>query len=277
MGLERHLRIWHVISTAQFTIAAGLVTVLGLRQIGLNVWAVLALSTPVFALVVLGVLLYGFEVSRGAIGGRDEAEYPLTGSICYRVFYVVTPVVGGVVGALDYGLAQGWRGAIEGWTLGTVIPACIVWLFLDLLIAAIEMALPESRRLRALRVARDRERKEELDHQKRQKVEELRTERRAVLARLAPMMDERTRRLRELLLLSVDDPRLGREEAALIGLEVWQAGGMAVMKEVFTGTVRQCAERGRSDLATHLDYWWDGVGEWRQGEMAPVLPSGEDL
>ena len=44
------------------------------------------------------------------------------------------------------------------------------------------------------------------------------------------------------------------------------------MTELTATTARLCSQSGRADVVGHLDYWWDGVGEWRQGLFAPEVP-----
>jgi hypothetical protein len=269
---ERQLRIFHVIVTIQFVVSASLVLFWSLWQTNLSWWQIFSLSTQGVVVVILGALVYGFAVFSGAAGARSEGEHPFSGSIYYRVFYLVVPVLAGLAAGCDYFLSEGIIEGVLGWALGTVIAAYAVWLFVDATVGIVEISLGANRRLRRARIAA---RREEAERRKRERAEflaRLRAQRAARLAALAPVVEKAAGRLTQVLLNSADDPRRGSDEAALIALEVWQTAGMDTMKEVYAEVVRACASRGHRDLAARLDYWWDGVGQWRQGESASTVP-----
>lgn len=242
----------------------------GLRLAGLDWWAIFSLSTQGFVLVVLGMLIYAFAVFCGSVGERMPSEHPFTGSIYYRIFYLAVPVVGGVGGGLyTYFLeAAGAVEAVRTLALETVFSAYAVWLFIDPVSGIIESLLPESRRARAARLARAKAAREEKARHGRLWLEGLRAQRRSRIDKIRPALDSSAARLAAMLLESRGSANSGYDEAAAIGLEAWQAGGMDAMKELYAATARTCRERGRGDLAFHLDYWWDGVGEWRQAASA---------
>jgi len=268
---ERQLRVFHVIVTIQFVVSASLVMFWSLWQTNLSWWQIFSLSTQGVVVVIFGALVYGFAVFSGAAGARIEGEHPLSGSIYYRVFYLVVPVLGGLAAGCDYFLSEGIIEGVRGWALGTVIAAYAVWLVVDPIVGIAEISLPENRRLRRARIAAQKEEHERRRRERAELLERLRAQRSAKLAAQAAMVEKTTSRLTEVLLKSADDPRRGSDEAALIGLEVWQTAGMDTMKEIYATVARGCARRGRRDLAARLDYWWDGIGQWRQGESAAAV------
>jgi hypothetical protein len=148
-----------------------------------------------------------------------------------------------------------------------------MWLLVDPLAGLIESALPESRMLRTRRLARERERREHRRREKQLLLEKILAARKALLEQLRPAVEKHALRLRELLLDSAEDPWQRSEEGAIIGLAAWQLGGAPVMKQLYATTARLCAEGTGSDLVSYLDYWWDGVGEWRHGHGREALAS----
>jgi hypothetical protein len=274
MFKERNLRVFHIIVTAQFVISAALVVFWSLYEANLNWWAIFSLSTQAIVILVLGTLIYGFAVFCGSVGDRIEGEHPLSGSIYYRLFYLAMPVLAGVATGADYFVNEGALEGLRGWALGTVLSAYAIWLFIDPIVGISELALPGNRAIRRTRIAAEREKRERERHERAQLLTKLRAERVARAAALKPMVDEKAARLAAMVLDSADDPRRGYDEGAGIGLAAWQTAGMETMRDLYAATLRECRKRGRADLAGRLDYWWDGIGQWRQGETVKSISEG---
>ena len=268
MTLDRKIRVCHIIATAQFGVSAALIIFWSLRAAGLHWAAIFSLSATGVVLLVLAVLIYAFAVFRGVLGERTEAQHPLGGSLYYRLFYVVVPILGGVIVGLDYLFAEGINEAVRGWALGTVLAACIVWLVLDPVVGLVESALPRARRLRAEEAAARRARQGALERSRLRRLHEIRARRKGLHERLAPVLAERAERIVGLLRECAGTPRRAFDQSAAIGLETWRAGGSALMKELFDLVTRRCRDTGREDLPPLLDYWWDGIGDWRAGAVS---------
>ncbi len=266
MNNDRQLRKLHTAVTAQFTASAALIIFWSLYEAHLDWWAVFSISAHGIVIVFLGVLIYGFAVFRGAVGERIEAEHPLSGSVYYRFFYVLVPILGGIAVGSDYLLGAGPLEAVRGIALGTVLSAYVVWLFVDPALGMIESALPESRRLRAERLAAQRAKREALRTTKKRLLDEIRAKHREVLDGLRELIEERERELAELLAATDSNPAEGANRGALVALEIWQAGGMASLRELYTGVVERFEGDRRRWYAAVLDYWWDGVGDWKRRE-----------
>lgn len=270
MKSDRSIRILHTIVTAQFAASAALIIFWTLYQTRLGWWAIFSISAQAIVIVLFGVLIYGFAVYRGTIGERLETEHPLSGSIYYRVFYVVLPILAGLVSLDDAFLAGEATlplrllAGLRGCALGTVVSAYIVWLFVDTTVGIAESLMPEPRRLRAIRIERERALRDAARRQKELLLERVRAERKARMERLAPVIAGHAAQIASLLARSADDPSVGAGAAATIGLEMWQAGGVDCMRELFRAVERECSARNLSRLVSLLDFWWDGVGGWRR-------------
>jgi hypothetical protein len=274
MKSDRSIRILHTIVTAQFAASAGLIIFWTLYQTRLGWWAIFSLSAQAIVIVLFGVLIYGFAVFRGTIGGRIEAEHPLSGSIYYRAFYVVIPILGGLVSGVDALLAGSaplparLLAGLRGCALGTVVSAYIVWLFVDTAVGIAESLLTEPRRLHTVRLAREKEIRDAARREKEFLLERVRADKKALMERLAPLIEKCSAEIASLLKKSADDPSVGAGGAATIGLEIWQAGGVDCMRELFRAVERECSARNSSHLMPTLDFWWDGVGNWRRSRVS---------
>jgi len=268
MKQDRQIRILHTVVAAQFAVSAALIIFWTLYEAHLQWWAIFSISAQAVVIVVFGILIYGFALFRRTVGERIEAEHPLSGSVYYRFFYVVMPIFGGLASGIDYLTSEGLLPGLRGWALGTVLTAFVVWLFVDTAVGIGESILPETRRLRAVRLAGERELREAARREKELFLERLRAEKRATLERLRPVLDDRAQELMGLLAASADDPSVGSDRAVTIGLEVWQAGGVDCMNELFAAIDRLCAAGAKPQFTCILDYWWDGVGDWRRSRTS---------
>ena len=160
MPVERRLGICHMLATVQYLFSAAVVILWILLQTGLHWSIVFSLSTQGFAVVVLAAMIYGFATYRGAVGDRRTPEHPFTSCLPYRFLYLLVPVLSGLVGALDFWLVVGAWYVVLGLSVGTVLAASVMWLLVDPLAGLIETAFPQSRLLRAQRLAREQERRE---------------------------------------------------------------------------------------------------------------------
>ena len=274
MSDNRRLEIFHIVVTGQFAASAVAILFWSLYSAGFKWWAIFSLSAQGVVLVSLAVLVYGFAVFRGAVGERTQAEHPLTNSVYYRVFYLAVPLLGGIAGGLDYTVAGGLFEGVRGAALGTVATAFVVWVFVDPIVGVVESTLPESRRLRSERIARQREQRHRGRREKQRQLEILRAEHHAQMEALLPSIERYARRLAELLAESADDPRRGCNEGGAIGLDIWQTGGMQAMRALFQATIADCTDATGGLAAWYLDYWWDGVGGWKSGTPGCRVPSG---
>ena len=275
MPVERRLGICHMLVAVQYLFSAAVVVLWTLLQTGLHWSIVFSLSTQGFAVVALAAMIYGFATYRGAVGDRRLAEHPFTSSVPYRFLYLLVPVLGGLVGALDFWLVVGAWYVVLGLSLGTVLAATVMWLLVDPMAGLIESALPESRALRAQRLAKEQERRERRRREKQLILEKILAARKVALEQMRPAIEQHALRLRELLLESAEDPWQRSEEGANIGLAIWQLGGAPVMKQLYATTAQLCSESAQGDLVSYLDYWWDGVGEWRHGHGREAVASAQ--
>lgn len=268
-AVERRLSILHGAATLQLAGSTALVIFWTLKGAGFNWLALFSLSVQGVMVVGLGVLVYGFAAFLGAVGRRTSVEFPLTGSYPYRTYYLVTPMLAGFASGIDYLLAEGLIEGLRGFALGTVITAFVVWVVTDPFIGIIESLLPASRRLRSQRRALQLEARERRTRRNRELLSRLKGEKQARLSALEPVLARYRDRLVHILEDSRRDPDAGIEAGAAIGFELWRLDGIDCMKEMYSSIMQSCGRSADGYPASHLEYWWDGIGEWRQESTMP--------
>ena len=266
--LQGSLRTLHVVVTTQFFFAAAVIILYFLFRSAPDLWALFPLSAQGLVLLVLVVLVYAFAVARGVVGERDRDEHPFTGYYPYRIFYLILPVLGGVGGGILYLLSEGLIEGLLGAALGTVLPACAVWLAIDPLIGIIESLLPRARHSRRLRKQREKERQRERRRRRDDLIEELKAQRVARLKEQEPFLKDHAVRMAALLADTGGDLRERADAAGLIGLEAWQTGGPQLMKELARRALALLSEPLRQKSVMLLDDWWDTVGDGRSAPFA---------
>ena len=219
-------------------------------------------STPVAFLLVS---LYLFAIFRGiARSQKIEIEHPVTTSFCYLVFYVVSPFLGSLTGAVVAAhITQIWN----YWLVvaaGALATTFVVWIIIDPAAGMLEMLLPASRANRNHRLAQAEavSRQQQIARQRvladaeaAGKSEQARWEK-----NLRPYAEELVQ-----LLTNCDDEEDSREKQVIdIGLAVWKMGGLNCMRRLYS-MVADIRRKYRL-LPAYEDYisvWWDGVGTWQ--------------
>lgn len=268
MSRQRTLQLIHLASTVWFIICIVYILVLTLRQAGVRWWIVFSLSGHGLLITLTLISLYLFAIFRGISSSQKvQVEHLLTSTDYYRVFYVVTPLLGGFAGCLGMiGISTVGQFA-SGVALGTLGTTFLVWVIVDPLTGLLEMLLPSaSRRHRSQRIARAKalrqirqENRENLLQDVFVKEEQKRQQWREVLKPKAEM-------LAEMLAADEIDFKQIEYEAVGIGVKAWQIGGLSCMRELRDMAIELAKEKNKS-VVDYIGVWWDGIGSWRQPSL----------
>ena len=268
MNQRNKLKLVHFASTAWFMLAIGYILVLTLRQAGFNWWVIFSLSGHSVLVVFLLVSLYLFAIFRGISSSQKvQIEHILTSTDYYRVFYVITPLLGGFAGCLGMiGISTVGQFA-SGVALGTLGTTFLVWVIVDPLTGLLEMLLPSaSRRHRSQRIAQAKalrqskqENRESLLKDVFVKEEQKRQQWREVLKPNAEI-------LAGMLAADEIDFKQIECEAIGIGVKAWQIGGLSCMSELRDMAIELAKERNKS-VVDYIGVWWDGIGSWREPSL----------
>jgi hypothetical protein len=268
MSRQRTLKLVHLASTVWFIICIGYILVLTLRQAGVHWWVVFSLSGHGLLIALMLISLYLFAIFRGISSSQKvQIEHLLTSTSYYRVFYVITPLLGGFAGCLGMiGISTVGQFA-SGVALGTLGTTFLVWVIVDPLTGLLEMLLPSaSRRHRSQRIARAKalrqsgqENRESLLQDVFVKEEQKRQQWREVLKPKAEMLAG---------MLAADDIDFKQIEceAVGIGVKAWQIGGLSCMRELRDMSIELAREKNKS-VVDYIGVWWDGIGSWRQPSL----------
>ena len=270
MSRHRTLRLVHLASTVWFIICVGYILVLTLRQAGVNWWVVFSLSGHGALVALMLISLYLFAIFRGISSSQKvQIEHPLTSASYYRVFYVITPLLGGLAGCLGMIGISTIGQFVLGVALGTLGTTFLVWVIVDPLAGLLEMLLPPaSRRHRAERLVRAKALR-----QNRQKNRE------RLLAEVVANAELERRRWREVLkpkaeklagMLTADeiDFKQVERQAVGIGVNAWQIGGLSCMRELRDMAMALARQRNQNkSVVDYIGAWWDGIGSWREPSL----------
>ena len=269
METKQKISSIHLAGTIWFVICVGYILILTLLQSGVKWWIVFSLSIHGILLALLLISLYLFAIFRGISSSQKlHAEHPVTKTDQYAYFYAAVPFLGGLSGFLGMLGAETVHQFISGITLGTLAITFLVWVIIDPVLGLLEMVLPESRRHW---IQRQNELK--LAKENRQK------ERKRLLAQVLQQENSNHEHWREILkpqaeklasLLTSDksDFKKAEREAAGIGVEAWQMGGLSCMRELHDMALDVCREKNnKKDVTDFITFWWDGIGHWRDGSF----------
>lgn len=269
MKRQDDLRRVHIASTIWFVLAVGYILVLAMRQAGVRWWVVFSLSGHGLLIASVLISLYLFAIFRGISSSQKvQIEHPLTCTTYYALFYVLTPLLGGLAGCLGtIGERTAWQFFL-GVSMGTLGVTFLVWVILDPVIGLLEMLLPASRAHRMQRLAQARVEKElrqkHREHLLAQVLANEDSDRRNWREQLKPQAE----RLAGLLAHDGIDLKQAEREAVSIGVSAWQTGGLSCMREVRDMAISLCKQTCRDKaVVDYVSFWWDGIGNWR---AAPI-------
>jgi hypothetical protein len=265
MSRHRTLKFVHLASTTWFILCISYILVLTLRQAGVKWWILFSLSGQGLLISLTLISLYLFAIFRGVSSSQKvQIEHPLTSTNYYRIFYVITPLLGGLAGCIGMVGISTLGQFTSGVSLGTLGMTFLVWVIVDPLIGLLEpVLLPLSRKHRVERVARAkalRQRKKENRENLLQEIlvkEELQQQHwREMLTPIAEKLAS---------MLTSDEIAFKQMECEVVGIGVdaWQIGGLSCMKELRNMVIDLVEEHNKSSI-DYIGLWWDGIGSWRQ-------------
>ncbi len=267
MAKLRSLKLVHITSTAWFVVCIGYIFVLALRQAGVSWWIVLSLSGHGTLIAIILISLYLFAIFRGISSSQKvHLEHPLTRTSYYQVFYVITPLLGGLAGCLGMIGVHTITQFTMGIALGTLGMTFLVWVIVDPLVGVLEMLLPPaSRRHRAERLAEDKAQREKRQEDRERLLKEVLAKAESERQHWQKVLKPQAEELAVLLTANKVDFKQLECEAVGIGLKAWQTGGLSCMRELRDMAIEIAKKRcGNDSVVDYISSLWDGIGSWRQ-------------
>lgn len=278
MSGHRTLRSFHLTSTVWFIFCVGYIFVLALRQAGVNWWLVFSLSGHGALIALLLISLYLFAIFRGISSSQKvQTEHPLTSTDYYRAFYVITPLLGGLVGCLGImGISLAIKNNLtvgqfaSRVALGTLGTTFLVWVIVDPLTGLVEMLLlPASRRHRAERLAQAKTLRQERQKNRERLLTEVLVKAELERRHWQKVLKPQAEKLAGLLTADEIDFKQVEPEAVGIGVNAWQVGGLNCMRELRDMAIAIANRENRDkSIVDFVGVWWDGIGSWRQSPLA---------
>lgn len=262
---QEKLRKIHIASTIWFILCVGYIFVLGLRQAGVNWWVVFSLSGHGALVTFVLISLYLFAIFRGISSSQKvELEHPLTSSTYYAAFYVTTPFLGSFASCFGMLGANTFSHFLLGIAMGTLGITFMVWVIIDPGIGLLEMLLPQSRKNRAVRLARAKEERERKQKYSEHLLSQLQEQEDANHQNWQEILKPHAEKLADLLIAENIDFKQAERNAIGLGARAWQIGGINCMRELRNMAINICKQNNnKQDIVDYISFWWDGIGSWR--------------
>ncbi len=270
MSRQKTLKLIHLAGTVWFILCLGCISVLALRQAGFRWWVIFSLSGHSALVIFLLISIYLFAIFRGV--GRNQTitiEHPLTSTDYYLMFYVATPLLAGLTSNLAM-LGGGGRLSLfaSGVAFGTLETTFVVWIIVDPVIASVEMLLPQSRKSRAVRLARAKLEKEQKQRDRQLLLERILDREKEDIQRRQRALKPQAEKLAGLLITDGADFGKAERQAVDIGVSAWQSGGLSCMQQLRDMTMDLCRKKYKDPtVVDYVSSWWDGIGSWRSPSL----------
>jgi hypothetical protein len=270
MSGHKTLKSVHLAGTVWFIVCVGYVLVLALRQAGVNWWVLFSLSGHGVLIVLLLISLYLFAIYRGISSSQKVyIEHPLTSTSYYAVFYVITPLLGGLAGCLGMIGVSTLGQFVLGITLGTLGTTFLVWVIIDPLAGLLEMLLlPASRKHCTERLSRAKVLRQSRQRNRERLLTEVLAKAESEQGHWREVLRPKAEKLAGLLTTNETDFRQVEREAVSIGVDAWQIGGLGCMRELRDMAIAIARQRNQNkSVVDYIGAWWDGVGSWREPSL----------
>jgi len=268
MSRSRTLKLVHLASTVWFIICIGYILVLTLRQAGFKWWVVFSLSGHGLLIALMLISLYLFAIFRGISSSQKvQIEHPLTCTNYYRIFYVITPLLGGLAGCMGMIGISTLGQFTSGVALGTLGTTFLVWVVVDPLAGLLEMLLPPaSRKHRSKRIARAKALRLSRQENRENLLKEVLVKEKLEQQQWREVLKPKAEKLAVMLTAHEIDFKQVENEAVGIGVNAWQIGGLSCMRELRDMAMDLAKERNKS-VVDYVGVWWDGIGSWREPSL----------
>ncbi len=268
---KRLLKLIHASSTAWFVLCAGFMLTLAMRRANTPWWLIFSLSGYSLVLVFILVSIYLLAVYRGVSRHQAKDEYPLTSSPYYMAFYDVCPFLGAIAGLIGGFDVAGLMAHANMIAFGSLLLTFLVWIVLDPAIAIIEMYLPNSRRLRKLRLDQIKAEKRQRQMESEKLLAELYEKELQNYEKWQPTLEPMAEKLAMIVADGQGDFCKREKETAQIGAEAWRLGGIACMRRLHEMAMADFVKRSGEKIIDYITIWWDGIGTWRSPALIEIL------
>ncbi len=261
----KHAKLVHLAGTLWFVLCLGFIVITALRQAGFDWWIIFSLSGHSAMVILLLVSVYLFALFRGVHKSAScQLEHPLTSTSYYIVFYVGSPLLGGLAGLLgSLGMQHGLMDYVQGASLGTLVTTFLVWVLLDPALAILETTLPEPKEHRRKRLAQQRAMREERQRRREQLLSQIAQKQEEDRQRWQASLEPSSLELARLLTTDEGGYSRAEKQAVDLGVDAWRLGGISCMRRLHEMAIESYTQEHKQSPADYITYWWDGIGGWR--------------
>ena len=265
MSRRRTLKLIHLTSTIWFILCISYILILTLRQAGIKWWIVFSLSGHGLLISFTLISLYLFAIFRGVSSSQKvQIEHPLTSTNYYRIFYVMTPLLGGLAGCIGMIGISTFGQFVSGVALGTLGMTFLVWVIVDPLVGLLEPVVSStSRKHRIERITRAKVLRQNKQKNRENLLREVLIKEKLEKEQWREVLAPIAEKLASMLTSDEIDFERKQCEAISMGVDAWQIGGLGCMRELHNMAIDLAEEKNKS-FVDYTGLWWDGIGSWRQ-------------
>ncbi len=269
MPIRQKIATIHLAGTIWFVICVSFLLVIALLQAGVKWWIVFSLSVHGILFALLLISLYLFAIYRGISSSQKlYEEHPITKTDQYAFFYAATPFFGSFAGFLGTFGADTVNQFLSGIALGTFGMTFIVWVIVDPALGFLEMFFPESRKHYIKRQTEAKIVKEKKQQERKRLLSEIMLKDNSSQQLLHEKLKPHAEKLALLLSSNINDFEQAEREAAGIGIDAWQMGGLTCMRELRDMALEIYKQNNNNEeVVDYITFWWDGIGNWRETSL----------
>ncbi|MBN2844302.1 MAG: hypothetical protein JXM68_14550 [Sedimentisphaerales bacterium] len=263
----------HFGNTLLFVLCIAGIAVQSLRQAGLDWWLIFSISGYSALTVLFFLGGYIFAIFRGMNRHSEpDIEHPVTSLKMYKIIYSCTPLLGFATGLLaQIGLTAelNWKNWILNGQLGSFWITIFIWVILDPAIAMLEGFSPAGAQSRHKRQEKARFEREQIVRKRTELLAELSQKEKSETIEQKKALDGPADELSDLILGGLRGTAGANHPAVIdLGVRAWQIGGIKCMKLLREMAWEKCQNKGlRPGIVDEIDYWWDGIGDWRSKSL----------
>jgi hypothetical protein len=198
-----------------------------------------------------------------------QKEHPLTSTMYYMAFYVMTPFLGTLAGIAGLWGEKRFDTFTASMAMGSIGATFLTWIVVDSVAGSIELLTPEARKYRTARLAEARRLKQQEQESQEQLLNNVLERKKQNEHLWQQELADEARRLAELLACDDNDFSSAEQEAIESGVKAWRKGGLNCMKYLHTMATKEFERRyDQRQPPDFICAWWDGIGRWRNTSLA---------
>ena len=265
MKRKKILKLLHLLSTLWFILMVAFIVIKELLDVGTSWWFIVSLSGYSALLVFILTSFYLFALYRNVAGNQKNiTEHPFTTSYYYYSFYDSVPFIGAFGGLIAAAGNIDFPQSLMFVALGTFWSTFVVWIIFDPFAGLAEMALPQSRKNRKLRIKLAKQQKHKRISDQKKLLQSIQRDHIGETALWEKLFKDDIDSLCAMIGKFESQGFYKDPIAVDIGLKAWRTGNLDCMNWLNDSAVKTYQKiYDKPFLKSAISVLWDGIGNWR--------------